>query len=220
MAWSLLDDGFHNRLKETNMSMLTRLFAAAAFAACASTSASAAVIDFNAYPGAPDNGTVLGTITVDGYNFTSPHGHVITNAGGCSGTCASNGTQYIGGDMVSLTMDKGGAAFSVASFDFAEAFASLTIPTTLTVQAFFQGGGSSSQTFAFDGVYDGTGPLVDFQNLTVNLTNLSSLQLSADGWFGVDNINTEATVSVPEPAMLSLMALGLAGLGASRRRRT
>jgi hypothetical protein len=220
MAWSLLNEGFHNNLKETIMSTLTRLFAAAAFAACASTSASAATIDFNAYPAAPGNGTILGTITVDGYNFTSPHAHVITAPGDCTGSCASNGTQYVGGDMASLKMDKGGAAFSVASFDFAEAFADLTIPTTLTVQAFFMGGGSSSQTFAFDGVYDGTGPLVDFQNLTVNLTNLSSLQLSADGWFAVDNINTEATVNVPEPAMLSLMALGLAGLGVSRRRRT
>lgn len=199
------------------MSTFTRLIAAAAFAVCAS--ASATTIDFNAYPGGAGNSTVLGNITVDGYNFTSTHGHVITDPSACAGTCASNGTQYIGGDMLDLSIDKGGAAFSIANFDFAEAFAGLSIPTTLTVDAFFVGGGSSTQTFSFDGVYDGNGPLVDFQNASVGLANLSSLRLSANGYFAVDNINTEASAEVPEPGVLGLMTLGLAGLGLSRRRR-
>lgn len=199
------------------MSLFTRLFAAAAFAACAS--ASATTIDFNAYPGAASNGTILGTIATDGYNFTSSHGHVVTNPFSCVGTCANNGTQYLGADMLDLVMDMGGAGFSVGSFDFAEGFANLVIPTQLTVQAFFVGGGSSTQTFSFDGVYDGAGALVDFQTLSVNLGNLSSLRLSANGYFAVDNINTEANGEVPEPTILSLMALGLAGLGLRCRRK-
>lgn len=201
------------------MSLLTRLVAAAAFTACAS--ASATIIDFNDYAAAANNGTVLGSISTEGYNFSSPHGHVITNVSTCATTCADNGTQYVGGDMTSLLIDMGGAGFSIGSFDFAEAFANQATPTQLTVQAVFLDGSSITNNFAFDGVYDGAGALLDFQNLTVDLINLSSLRLSANGYFSVDNIDTEVDteVPVPEPAILSLLAMGLGSLGLSRRRK-
>jgi PEP-CTERM motif len=62
-----------------------------------------------------------------------------------------------------------------------------------------------------------------FQTLTVNadFTNLVSVQFDAyglDNRAAYDNIVVDATV--PEPASLALLGIGLAGMAVARRRKT
>ncbi len=52
-----------------------------------------------------------------------------------------------------------------------------------------------------------------FQNVAyLNITR-------GDGWFTMDDFTYNSNTSVPEPSALILMALGLAGIGASRKRK-
>jgi len=183
------------------------------------TSASATVIDFNSVASSGGNFYVLGSVTADGFTFSSSHGHIIDTPPDCAGTCSDNGTKYIGGDMVDLHLvSSTNSIFSLGSFSLAEAFASLSIPTLLTLTGHHADSTTSIQTVSFDGIHDGVGSLVDFQNVVVNWSNLLSVDFSANGWVGIDNVNTEAQTSVPEPSTFVLFALAMFGLVASRRR--
>ncbi len=125
-----------------------------------------------------------------------------------SGTSSDNGTQalIIGyGGNVTITKD-GGGLFSIDSLD-----AGLSWYTALS--SFDVNIGSETITL-------GTG--YSAYSFT-SLTNISSLTIASapnDGYIAIDNISWSDASAVPEPGSLALLALGLAGVGFSRKKKT
>jgi hypothetical protein len=90
----------------------------------------------------------------------------------------------------------------------------------IVVTGQISGGGTISQSFALDFIHDGVGGVADFQSFTISsaFTNLESISFEASngtGHFSIDSLNYE---TIPEPATLALMGLGLAGIGYKRHR--
>lgn len=181
------------------------------------------------------NDIISGTRTSVGFDFTSPHWHVV-NAPGV-GFLAADGSQYAALDSPTLAapleMTKsGGGTFSLISFDGAELFVSppggFPNAELIRVVGNLFGGGTISNDFALDGVIDGTGGVADFQGFAFGpaWTNLTSVVwdgfLNAGGRasISIDNIVVDAPAGVPEPSTLFAVgvSMGLAALARCRRR--
>ncbi len=198
------------------------LLAATTFAmAAASANASTVIIDFDNITAESGNGTVFDSghpVLTDGFSFTTGHGHVITSPPTCDGGCASNGTQYLGGDMTDVVMTRtGGASFDVYSFDAAKAFYNLSRPSTILVEGTFAAGGTTSAYFTLANNDFSSISLTGF----VGLKSLRFIGANESGqvssqWIGVDNIKVS---SVPEPAGYALMLTGFGAVVVMTSRR-
>ena len=189
--------------------------------------AMAATITFDALPASRNPGTfVTGGFSFSGVDFVS------FGSSFCGPQCPENNTNYLLDQDIwtagwSMSKSDGGS-FSLLSFDGAEAH--LGLPSiwaeNILVTGTLSGGGTVSATFALDFLQDGGGAGNDFQrfSLSSDFSDLVSVRFLGAGsganWFSVDNIEVGSADSnaVPEPASLALLGLGLAGLGAMRRK--
>jgi hypothetical protein len=162
----------------------------------------------------PGNAIQTGTVTTQGFNFTSPSFHVIDQPTLCAGGCVDNGSQYLavaGPDLdspVGVT-SMSGEVFSVSRLDAGKLF--LTPgglgadpnADTLTLLGTLGRGGtiSTSLILPAEGSFT-TFSLTGFTNLT-SLTISGTGGGSTDASWAVDNLVASA---VPEPSTLLMLA--------------
>lgn len=72
-------------------------------------------------------------------------------------------------------------------------------------------GGTSTQTRSFDS-------LAGFQTFNFDVANLSSVRVSADSPFQIDNIRLTSMAAIPEPGTWAMMLVGFGAIGVSMRR--
>jgi len=183
-------------------------------------SANAGIIDFEGLPQSAACGSPFTSLSASGFNFTTGHSHI------CNPTrtdLAFNGTDWFAHDSNStITMtEASNSLFDFNGFDLAEIFINQS-SLTLTVTGFLSGGGTVSQLYTTDGINDGGGALADFQTFSLNssFSNLTSVTFSGALNYGLDNLIVNESVPVPEPTSLALLALGLAGIGYARKKKS
>jgi hypothetical protein len=216
------------------MFKIKSLLALAAFSTLCAT-AGASVISFDGLAGSnmPGNGGIsnpygLGNQTyfyenqtahVEGFDFKATAGATMfTPSSGSNplgaGVFAWNGTDYMG--TLGFKMTSANAKpFSVTSLDLV----GWTGTMNVLVSGITAGGAVVSQVIT--GANDNTKIANDFSNYTLTgFSDLKSLSVtSRDSWLAVDNIHVADAATVPEPASLTILGLGLAGISVLRRRR-
>jgi hypothetical protein len=198
---------------------MIKKFALAAALAFAATSAGAVTVTFEELPG----DTALPSPLISG-------GLVFSNPGDpdAPGQDAffiiadgSNGTTTLAPNFFGSTTTisaVGGAAFTLTSFDFSDAFDFADDPVVVTLN--FMGGGNQTLTFTADDEFG-------MQTANVGISGILSFNLTTSGSaFGEDTVQLDNIVysldatgpAVPEPASWAMMIGGFGLVGGAMRR--
>lgn len=191
----------------------------------------AAIINFEDVAEASGAAPAYSTdITSGGFKFHAlqNHHHLshdYTAPGVANGTTIYTIDNNGGGPLTSSTMTQtGGGVFTLNSFWIAEHDRDLGDASQVTITGNLFGGGTITQIVNLDGIHDDTGGVNDFQFVSLQWTNLTSVVFQAtagtgDRGFSLDDITVNNAVPTPEPA--TLLMWGTAGLGliAVRRRK-
>lgn len=195
--------------------------------------ANATILTFDSGPSNFINSYTEGNYkaTFTGGNGIGYHG----TASNCSPSCADDGTAYLmtlnsyGGyasTIVINALDNSGFTFN-SFFGAENPFANNANGNWakgISVTGTKANNSTVSQNFILDQINDGIGGVADYQFFASNLSGVF-VKLSFTGIantngghdFSIDSLTLNGT-SIPEPASLLLLSIGLAGLGFSRRK--
>jgi hypothetical protein len=178
--------------------------------------AGATMVDFEDVAVASGSFTNESDVTSNGFTFNTAtnHSHLANNFTG-----VDNGGTYLGIDDAAgpnpTIMFEGlnGDSFNLRTVDLAEWNTSASA-TSVELTGFYAAGGTVSETVVFDQVYGA------FQTEVLNWAGLSQVQFEGFGpsgnYYAIDNLDLSV---VPEPASMTLLGLGLAGVAVRRRRK-
>jgi hypothetical protein len=169
--------------------------------------------------------TVVATTTYVESGFQLVFGGGSGYAYWCSGNAAYAGSNAIfnnsGGGLTTLSR-VGGTAFALTSIDLANLFTP-GVAGSVLFTGDLQGGGTVTQTESWNAAAGSPAFTTDlFGGAWNNLIDVKFSEPSAEPLFQVDNIvlNNVVLSVTPEPATMTLMAMGLVGIaGVGRRRR-
>jgi len=179
----------------------------------ASAGVSATTVTFDPY--SPTEAYVTTPIVEGGLKFETRFYQGVNSPGTAPG--ANNGTNiFVNGFSTLHITEAGGNAFDLNSLDLGISWYNNNLADSVTVIGNLMGGGSVSSNLNLT---------QSFKTFSLNFLNLASLDIgtfqSGDtGYIALDNIAYNEQRGVPEPASLALLGIGLAGLGAMRRRKT
>lgn len=196
------------------MNIKALIFSGAMAALAFSGNASATVVNFE---GMGANGDCVTTqINAGGLSFTTGYYQCLHNTTTAS-QGANNGTDFLINGYSNLTVSAtNGSPFDLMGFDLGVSFYNQNTSDQVTLTAFLNGGGTSTQTLNIG---------QSFASYSFALTGLDSFRISGGaldrGYIAIDNINySQGATAVPEPASIALLGVALAGLGATRRKKT
>jgi hypothetical protein len=106
-----------------------------------------------------------------------------------------------------------GAAFTFTSLDLTFAYDDQNGLFEGGLATYTFGGTGTAETRAFDN-------LAGFQTFTFNAAGVTSVRISGDSPFAIDNVVlSDRVAAVPEPASWAMMIVGFGAIGAAARRR-
>ncbi len=148
--------------------------------------------------------------------FTGTFSHYSSEVSGSASNDSSGLLKVLfNGSMRIETYDS--SLFKLNSIDLAEYSDVFIQPTTVTFTGYYTNGGSTTQTFVTDGIFDSIGGVDDFETFYFSsaFSNLDYVTVDTV-IFAMDNLSVQA---VPLPAAAWLFGAGLIGLAGAIRRK-